>query len=610
MATLATGGRIERLFRLAQAAAERGEHADAARRFQAVLAVDQTRADAWKGLGDATRWLGRPDLAHHAYDQALALVPNDAPTWFALAIVLTTQRRIDAAIAAFRSGVRHAPQAVEAHTNLALLQMLRGDHDGALADLANALRLAPDNLRALALAARVQQRRGRLAQAEALCQRALALDPGDGQARLVLGRVLYEAERLPEAGAVLTSLAATRPDDGEVWHELGVVLMAQGRLDAARDALRTALRLNPGLHATYPALAGLIDFAHEPDLAAHVTAETARLAADPQRLTGPNDPLIPLHFAAGKACDDCGDHAGAINHYIAGGALARSHMACDEAGQIALCAAIKATFTREFLESHALAGDATVAPVFIVGMARSGSTLVEQILGCHPAVHAGDEARHLPQAIAACAAADPALPLYPAMAGALTQSHLDMMAKAWRAAATAAAPPGSRVTDKLLTNFFFLGLIAMLFPRAKVINTLRDPVDTCVSAFATLFADDMPHTYDFGELGRYYCRYIDLMAHWRSVLPQGMLTSVTYEDLVGDVEGEARRLIAFVGLPWDAACLAFHTSPRAVRTASLAQVRRPVYTTSIARWRRYGAALDPLIAALAPSAGKPGGMAA
>jgi Flp pilus assembly protein TadD len=547
-------------------------------------------------------------MARDAYARAVALRPDDAPTWFALAIMLTRLRRLDPAIDAFRNGLRLDPAQVEAHTNLALLHFLKGENDAALADLVGALRLAPDNVRALALAARVQQRRQRLPEAEALCRRVLAIDPAHGVARLVLGRVLFEAGRLEEARALLGQLAEDTPDDGEVWHELGVVLMALGHLDAARQTFETALRRNPRLHATYSPLAGLVDFARRPDLAERVIAETRALAADPQRLTGPNDPLIPLHFAAGKALEDCGDHPGALCHYRAGGALARAHLAYDEPGQIALCERIKATFTREFLAGHGLVGDPGAAPVFIVGMARSGSTLVEQILGCHPAVHAGDEARHLPQAIAACTAADPALPLYPAMVGALHQRHVDAMAHMWRQAACAPAPDVLRVTDKLLTNYFFIGLIAMLFPHAKVIQTLRDPVDTCLSAFATLFADDLPHTYDLGELGRYYCRYVDLMDHWRSVLPAGMITTVRYENLVHDLEGEARRLIDFVGLDWDPACLAFHASTRAVHTASVAQVRRPLYTGSIGRWRRYGAALDPLIAALAPSAGRTGGL--
>jgi tetratricopeptide (TPR) repeat protein len=599
---------VDSLLTAGHSAFQRGDHTAAVEHFHAALMIDQTCAEAWKALGDAVRRLGQNDMARDAYARAIALRPGDPAIWFALAILLTQMRLLDPAIHAFRNGLRHDPSQFEAHTNLALLHFLKGDNDAALADLVGALRLAPENLRALVLAARVQQRRARLPEAEALCRRVLALDPDHGAARLVLGRVLFESGRLPEARAVLDSLAASAPDDAEVWHELGVVLMALGHLDAAREAFETALRANPGLHATYPPLAGLVNFAQRPDLAERVAAEAKALAADPQRLTGPNDPLIPIHFAAGKALDDCGDHARALDHYIAGGGLVRAHLSFDEAGQIAVCKAIKAMFTREFLVGHGLVGDTTAAPVFIVGMARSGSTLVEHILSCHPAVHGGDEARHLPCAIDACAARFPDLPRWPAMMGALGQDQVAMIAHAYLDAALAPAGNVVRVTDKLLSNYFFVGLIAVLFPNARIINTLRNPVDTCVSAFATLFADDMGHTYDFGELGRYYCRYVDLMDHWRSVLPAGMMTMVRYEDLVHDVEGEARRLIAFVGLDWDPACLAFHASTRAVHTASVAQVRRPLYTSSIARWRRYGPALDPLIAALAPSAGKIGGL--
>jgi tetratricopeptide (TPR) repeat protein len=524
--------------------------------------------------------------------------PDTAENWFALAIALTNQRRFDHAIDAFRAAVALDPALIDAHTNMALLHFLQGGYDAALGDLGAVLGADPDNLRALVVAARVQQRRGRLPEARELCCRVLALQPAHGPARLVLGRVLFEQGQLQDAHDVLAERVAAGPRGAEgIWaeahHELGVVLKALGRIDQARAALRCALRIDPRSHATYAALSDLVNFADEPDLAAQIVAECARLAADPQRLTGPNDPLIPLHYAAGKALDDRGEHALAIEHYSAGGRLNRVHQVYDEAAQITLCQAIKATFTPAFMAGHGLVGDPSVAPVFIVGMARSGSTLVEQILGCHPCVFGGDEARHLPGAMDSLG-----LPGWPDMMGVLRQDQVDAIARAYLAAATGPAGTALRVTDKMLSNFFFLGLIAVLFPRAKVIQTLRDPVDTCVSAFATLFARDMAHTYDFGELARYHNRYADLMDHWRAVLPAGMLTTVRYEDVVEDLEAEARRLIAFIGLDWDPACIAFHASARAVQTASVAQVRRPLYASSIARWRRYGAALDPLVAAL------------
>ncbi|MEO6248011.1 MAG: sulfotransferase [Sphingomicrobium sp.] len=151
----------------------------------------------------------------------------------------------------------------------------------------------------------------------------------------------------------------------------------------------------------------------------------------------------------------------------------------------------------------------------------------------------------------------------------------------------------------MLTNFFFVGLIHLAFPNARIIHTRRDPVDTCLSAFTKLFKDDMPHSYDLGELGRYYSQYRDLMAHWEAVLPPGVMTTVDYEQVVADTETEARRLIEFIGLDWDPTCLDFHTSTRPVKTASVAQVRRPIYTDAVKRSKKYGKGLKPLADAIA-----------
>ena len=159
------------------------------------------------------------------------------------------------------------------------------------------------------------------------------------------------------------------------------------------------------------------------------------------------------------------------------------------------------------------------------------------------------------------------------------------------------------MTDKLLTNYYFVGLIHLAFPNAKIINTLRDPVDTCLSGFTKLFKDAMPHSYDLGELGRYYRMYAKLMDHWRAVLPEGVMTTIVYEDVVADTEKAARGLVEFLGLPWNDVCLSFHKSDRPVKTASVAQVRKPIYKSSVERWRKYGAGLQPLIDALANDAG-------
>jgi hypothetical protein len=197
----------------------------------------------------------------------------------------------------------------------------------------------------------------------------------------------------------------------------------------------------------------------------------------------------------------------------------------------------------------------------------------------------------------------PSIPKFPAMVAALEPDHYRQVADTYLAEMRSKAGGAARITDKLLTNFFFVGMIQLLYPNARIIHTRRNPVDTCLSAYTKLFKDDMPHSYDFGELGRYYRGYEDLMRHWEAVLPPGVMITVDYEDVVADIDTHARRLIDHVGLDWDDACLDFHKSTRAVKTASVVQVRKPVYRTSVERWKRYGDGLKPLVEALGYEAG-------
>jgi hypothetical protein len=192
----------------------------------------------------------------------------------------------------------------------------------------------------------------------------------------------------------------------------------------------------------------------------------------------------------------------------------------------------------------------------------------------------------------------PSMGRYPDLFKEMEPFHFDLIGKSYLKQTLPAAGSAKKITDKLLTNYFFVGLINLIFPNAKFVHTVRNPVDTSLSAFTKLFKDDMPHSYDFGELGRYHLQYQALMEHWRKVLPPGTMLDVNYEDVVADTEGKARELIDFVGLEWDPACVEFHRSKRPVKTASVAQVRKPIYTGSVERWRKYGPGLQPLIDAL------------
>ncbi len=231
-------------------------------------------------------------------------------------------------------------------------------------------------------------------------------------------------------------------------------------------------------------------------------------------------------------------------------------------------------------------------------MPRSGSTLTEQIISSHPDVYGAGEIKVLSSVLSNLRQKFPNLPRFPKMATAMKPQQFAAVATGYLKELTAMSSTAVRVTDKLLTNYYFVGLINTLFPNAKIIHTMRNPVDTCLSAYSKLFKDDMPHSYDLAELGRYYKKYEELMEHWRCVLPAGVMLDVQYEDVVADAETNARKIIEFVGLPWNNACLNFHTSDRPVKTASVSQVRKPIYGSSVNRWERYGDGLKPLVDAL------------
>jgi tetratricopeptide (TPR) repeat protein len=411
----------------------------------------------------------------------------------------------------------------------------------------------------------------------------------------VLGQVLHENDRYDEALEVLEKAVKANRRNPEALNFYGVALKSVGRLEESRDYILEALKLNDGMYGAYANLNDLVDFSE-----GEGEALFNRMDAIFEASKNPEaDQLLPLHYAYAKALDDRGEHERALQHYITGGRMKRAQLEYNEKETFAFFDAIREAFPKEIFEKRSYAGLDDERPVFIIGMPRSGSTLVEQILSSHPQVHGAGEVKYLSRAIGQLRDRLPSLPKYPQMMAKITPSQLDMVAKKYLEALTAGAGDAKRVTDKLLTNYFFVGLIHLLYPKAKFVNTLRDPVDTCLSGFTKLFKDDMPHSYDLAELGRYYCKYRELMEHWNKVLPEGVLTSVQYEDVVADTETQAKALIDFIGLKWDRKCLDFHKSDRPVKTASVAQVRKPIYKTAVQRWKKYGDGLQPLIDAVA-----------
>jgi hypothetical protein len=314
-----------------------------------------------------------------------------------------------------------------------------------------------------------------------------------------------------------------------------------------------------------------------------------QLAAVERRQPGE---AVTLHFALGKAYLDLGETERAFDHLDAGNRKKRIQLVYDAEANRAHNAAVAAAFPSEIYDRFAGAGCDSSAPIFVVGMPRSGTTLIEQILASHPAIHGAGELHALPEAAREIGGV-------PEGIAGLSADELARLGDSYLERVGDLPAGKTHFVDKLPVNFLNLGLIRLALPDARIIHARRDPVDTCLSCYAKSFkAANLPYAYDQTELGRYYRDYETLMAHWRATLPATHFLEVQYEAVVDDLEGQSRRMIAFLGLPWDDACLEFHRTRRPVRTASVNQVRRPIYRGSVGRWRVHAARLGPLLQAL------------
>ena len=309
------------------------------------------------------------------------------------------------------------------------------------------------------------------------------------------------------------------------------------------------------------------------------------------------DDQIELHFALAKAYEDLGEHEQSAHHLVKGNALKRQQINYDEVATLNLFRRIREAFPARLLHDKRNVGDPSPVPVFVIGMPRSGTTLVEQILASHPQVFGAGELDEIDNRVAQLRSDDVEV-RYPEVVSSTTNPRLRQFGMSYVSAISTLAPTAKRIVDKMPKNFLFAGLIHLTLPNARIIHVHRDPLDTCFSCFSKLFAGGQRYSYDLGELGRFYRAYESLMEHWRKVLPTGVMLEVQYEQLITDVEGEARRMIAHCGLEWNDTCLSFHATRRPVRTSSAVQVRQPIYRSSIGRWRPYARVLGPLIEAL------------
>jgi tetratricopeptide (TPR) repeat protein len=571
---------------------DRQEFDEAAACYEKAIALQPMFPEAHNNLGNAYRALDRRTDAVACYQRAVTQRDGYAEAYNNMAAALRDAQDFESAEHAYRKAIQQKPSYIDAYNNLAIMLAGLERTEDALRYLAEALKLDEKHVPSLLNVARVQLTRGAYDIAEQAANIARGLEPAKAEPHVVLADIQHELDH-PEAALVHIERAIElEPEAADVRSFYGVLLKSLGRMDEARAEVRKAIDLNPKLYSAYANLNDLETFGADHDLLVKMEEIFAE-AEDPE-----SERYVPLHFAFAKALEDAGDYVHALEHYQIGARLRRGQLKYDEADTLGFFDQTKAAFPRDIFEARPFEGNPSNAPVFIVGMPRSGSTLVEQILSSHPQVYGAGEIKVLNRTLGALRDRFPSIPKFPSMVAALEPDHFSRIADTYLAEVQSKADGALRITDKLLTNFFFAGLIQLLFPNAKIIHTRRNPVDTCFSAYTKLFKDDMPHSYDFTELGHYYRKYEELMAHWDRVLPAGVMMTVDYEAVTEDLEGNARALVDHIGLKWDKACLAFHESTRAVKTASVVQVRKPVYKTSVERFRRYGDGLAPLLEAL------------
>lgn len=561
-----------------------------------VLAMQQRFEEAVPCLREAIRLEPRLPLAHRKLGEALAALGQG-----------------QSADAAFEEYFEQDPD--KGKVAIALDHLRSGRKSEAVETLRAALRESPDNVDAMrCLAQSYLQDKERLGDAEALLRRATELAPAYTAVWMLLGGLLHEAGRHRESVEAFRRAITLEPKLTPGWTGLGNAHAFAGEVEKAREAYQRAVGLDPGapgaqmglghvlktlgdqsgsLRAYRAAIAAKPDFGEVYWSMANLKvfrfedAEVEAMEEQVQRDDLTDSAKIHFRFALGKAWEDKGDYDRAWHYYDTGNQQQRKQVFHDPVMVDTRHDHIIEVFDREFLDRHAGAGHESAAPIFIVGLPRSGSTLIEQILASHSQVEGTQELPTLPRLVGSIGRYRPDHKQYP-------HTVRDLRGRDFRAygrqyledALPFRATGRPHFTDKLPNNFSHVGMIHLILPNARVINARRHPFDSCLGAYKQLFGKGQHFTYDMAELADYYRKYHETMQHWHRVLP-GKVLDVHYEETVTDLEMQVRRILAHCGLPFEEACVRFYRTDRPVKTASSEQVRQPIYTRALGYWRRY-----------------------
>jgi predicted Zn-dependent protease len=602
-----------------------GDVAQAAAAFATLAAAQPKSALLQFELGRALAAQGLDAQAFEALNRATELQPNLAEAWGELAALQAARGDTAGCDAAYANFVRLA--APELHLNEAILAFRNGRLAKADSLLRKRLERTPQDVAAMCLLAEVSAEREDYLEAEGLLQECLKLAPGYSRARFEFARILYSQQKaapiLPlverllqlepknsqyrslQASAfgllgqneraieILSALLTESPSDELLWLSYGHSLRTAGRSRDAIEAYRKTIELRPEYGEAWFSLANLKTFRF-------TAADFAAMQAQLGREDLADKDRLQFEFALGKALEDAGDFADSFMHYSRGNALRRAAVLYDGERNSRLVQRSQALYTEEFFRARAGYGCAAPDPIFIVGLPRSGSTLLEQILASHSQVEGTRELPDIPGFALELGVQElpGKLPAYPQSLARLTRAECEALGERYLAQTRPNRLLGRpRFIDKMPSNFLHIGLIQLLLPQARIIDARRSPLGCCFANFKQHFQSGVWFTYSLEDLGHYYRDYVRLMRHFDSVLP-GRIHRVYYENLVADLDGEVRRLLEYCGLPFEEQCLRFHETRRVVQTASSEQVRRPLYADSVEQWRNFEPWLDKLKDAL------------
>jgi tetratricopeptide (TPR) repeat protein len=558
--------------------------------YQRAVALNPALPASWKNLAVLCRSCGRLGEADNAANVAASL--ERLPVTVVTANSLFTEGETHAAEQMVRRFLLENPDHIEAMRLLARIGLHLEVFDDAEFLLENVLELAPDYH-----AARhdyVQALAGRHKHGEALAQvrRLLLIEPRNPLFRALEGNALIGLGDYAAAIRLFAELREETPENPTLHLAIAHAHKTVGHQQEAIESYRRAASVRPNFGDAYWSMANLKTYRFS-------DAEIAQMRAHEAALTTPVVDRYHFCFALGKALEDRSEYDESFRFYERGNALKRAELRYDSDAlerniqrQTKLC-------TQEFFAARQGLGSRDPSPIFIVGLPRAGSTLIEQILASHSAVEGTKELADIPRLVQQLNGRESDEPKrgYPAVLDVLDAEQLRRFGESFIADTKIYRQGKPFFIDKMPNNFRHIGLIHLILPDAKIIDARREPMACCFSNFKQLFASGQEFTYGLEDIARYYCTYVELMSHWDQVLP-GKVLRIQHEEVVGDLEGSVRRLLAFCGLPFEQACVEFHKTERSIRTASSEQVRQPIFKEGLDQWRNFEAWLAPLRAAL------------